>query len=229
DMAARAFKSMQRSAIKGARTNQVVSIGDKEDLESLDMQHVEGAGRYSLTNILKNIASGTGRPASFLTQETLAEGFGEGTEDAKQIAQFIDRLRIEMNPAYIFMDNIVQRRAWNPLFYKQIKQKYPEKYGKLSYAAAFQSWQDAWAPSWPNLLTEPDSEKAKASQAKIDSAVKIATLLLPSVDPETKADICGWLADTVNEEKDFYRTALILDEEAIASYKPEPLDMGDED
>jgi hypothetical protein len=160
-------------------------------------------------------------PAQILNQETLAEGFGEGSEDAKQIARYVDRLRIEMNPAYEFMDKIVMRRAWNPEFYREVIQKrYPEQYAGLSYQAALQEWMDAWEPSWPNLLTEPDSEKAKAAQAKLDSAQKIAETLFKVADPENKAAIADWLAGIVNEQDGFYSSQLLIDSESIASYEP---------
>jgi len=223
NMAARAFKNMQRMAIKGARTNNVVSIGIEEAIASLNMEHVHTAGEYSRDNILKNIATAAGQPASLLNQETLAEGFGEGSEDAKTIARYIDRVRIEMNPAYDFMDSIVQRRAWNPTFYAEMQKKYPERYAGVNYETAFRDWQDAFTAVWPNLLTEPDSEKAKASQAKLDSATKLAeTILSADPGPETKAEVCGWLADVANDEKEFYSSPLIIDTDTIAAYEPMP-------
>ena len=231
NMAARAFKQMQRLAIKGARTNNVISIGKEEKLESLNLEHVAQAGEYSRDNILKNIATAAGQPASLLNQETLAEGFGEGTEDAKNIARYIDRVRIEMNPAYEFMDAIVQRRAWNPRFYAEMQRKFPEKYADLKYETAFREWQDAFTATWPNLLTEPDSEKAKASQSRLDSATKLAqTILSANPGPETKAEVCAWLAEVANEETEFYSAPLLIDAEAIASYEPMPAveGMGDD-
>ncbi len=231
DRVATAFKNMQRSAIQGARTNNVLSIGESEDLASLNLEHVHDAGEYTRRNILVNIATAAGQPAQFLTQETLAEGFGEGSEDAKQIAQYVDRVRIEISPAYEYMDNIVQRRAWNPVFYQEVQRLFPERYGDVPYKVAFQEWQDAWEPKWPNLLTEPDSEKAKASQSKLDSAVKIATAILGAQPgPETKAAVCAWLADVANDEKEFYSSQLLIDEDAIAEYEPElPAEaMGDD-
>jgi hypothetical protein len=231
NMAARAFKSMQRMAIKGARTNSILSIGETEDLASLNMEHVHTAGEYSRNNILKNIATAAGQPASLLNQETLAEGFGEGSEDAKTIARYVDRVRIEMNPAYDFMDGIVQRRAWNPVFYAEMQKKYPERYAGMSYEAAFRDWQDAFTVTWPNLLTEPDSEKAKASQAKLDSAAKIAQVIMAAdVGQETKAEVCAWLADVANDEKEFYSSPLVIDADAMAAYEPmqEAGAMGDD-
>jgi len=220
DKVGQAFKSMQRTAIKGATNANVLQIGETEDLASLNFEHVHSAGEYSRGNILKNIATASGRPAQFLTQETLAEGFGEGSEDAKQIARFIDMLRIEMNPAYEFMDNIVMRRAWSPDFYKGIQKKYPERYGKLSYTAALHEWIDSFSPSWPNLLMEPDSEKAKANQLKLESAIKLADSIMKVADPETKGAVCAWLADVVSDQKDFYSSPLLIEADDIASYEP---------
>ena len=117
------------------------------------------------------------------------------------------------------------------MFYQEVQRLFPERYGRVPYKVAFEEWQDAWSPKWPNLLTEPDSEKAKASQAKLDSAVKIAqTILAAQPGPETKAAICAWLADVANDEKEFYSSQLLIDEDAIAEYEPEmPAEaMGDD-
>ncbi len=216
DMVARAFKAMQRSAIRGARTNNVLTIGESEDLASLDLEHVATAGEYSRRNIIKNIATGSGMPAQLLSQESLAEGFGEGSEDAKQIAVFIDEMRREMNPIYAFMDKLVQYRAWNPVFYEDIQRRYPQDYGSLSYKAAFHKWSDSFVAKWPNLLTEPDSEKSKASQAKVDSATKLAqAILAANPGAKTKAAVCEWLASVVSEEDDFYSTPLLIEAEDV--------------
>ncbi|MGC9239814.1 MAG: hypothetical protein ACP5D5_09145 [Acidithiobacillus sp.] len=230
DRAALSFKRMQRAAIGGARTNNVLSIGESEDLASLNLEHVREAGEYTRRNILVNIATAAGQPAQFLTQETLAEGFGEGSEDAKQIAQYIDRVRFEMGPAFEFMDRLVQRRAWNPVFYEEIQRRFPEQYGGVPYAVAFQDWCDAFTATWPNLLTEPDSEKAKAAQSRLESATKLATTLLSAPIPqETVGAICQWLADVANDEKEFYSSPLLIDGEEIAEHEPLPADPIEED
>jgi hypothetical protein len=232
DMAARVFKGMQRQSIKGAKTFNVVSIGENESLESLNLEHLEGAGRYSRENILKNIATGAGMPAALLNQETLTSGFGEGTEDAKQIARYIDRVRIEMDTAYQFMDRIVQRRAWNPIFYEEIKRSFPETYGDLEYEAAFRMWSDAFDAQWPNLLSEPESEKQKGVQARLQAATDLFKTIAPSLDPENKARAIMWLVDVANAEEETFSNPLVLDEDAIAQYEPpilqgtEPNDTG---
>ncbi len=161
DQRARSFFGFKREAIKGAKTGNVVSIGIDENVESVDLKNLRDAAEFARNNILKNIATAANMPASMINLETLAEGFGEGTEDAKNIAAFIDTIRMEMRPLYKFFDEIVMRRAWNPEFYASMQRKYPEQYGDMPYETAFYAWKNAFKATWPNLLTEPDSEKVK--------------------------------------------------------------------
>ena len=50
-------------------------------------------------------------PAILLNSETFTRGFGEGTEDAKAVAQYIDDVRKDLQPLYDFFVRIVQYRA----------------------------------------------------------------------------------------------------------------------
>jgi hypothetical protein len=111
--------------LKEAKTDTVISIAA---VEALDLKNIDGAYGMARKDILENIAAGDDMPAKILIDETFAEGFGEGTEDAKNIAQFINRVRIGMNPLYEFFDKIVQYRAWNEDFYGVIQGNFPEMY-----------------------------------------------------------------------------------------------------
>ncbi|MDE2104585.1 MAG: hypothetical protein KGL39_45540 [Patescibacteria group bacterium] len=228
DKIALGFASLKRRAIQGAKTSNVVQIGIDEDLASLNLEHVHTAGEYSRNNILKNIATASGMPAALLNEETLTEGFGEGSEDAKQIARYIDRVRIDLKPAYQFLDAITMRRAWNEDFYAQLQKDFPAQYGKLTYEAAFQQWKEAFTATWPNLLSEPDSEKAKGSESRVKAAGEIVDRILPSCDPDNKAKVLDWLAQVANNEKDFFPEPLELDLEALRDYEPPMPQPGDE-
>ncbi len=229
DRRALSWFSLKREAIKGAKTGNVVQIGVEEDLNSIDLDHVHTAGEYSRNNCLKNIALASGMPAVLLNEETLTSGFGEGTEDAKQVARYIDRVRIEIDPAYQFLDAICQRLAWNEEFYAEIQRKYPEQYRNLSYEAAFLDWKDGFSAEWPNLLTEPDHEKAKAAESRIKTATDVADRLIAIADPENKAIIAEWLAGVVNNEKELANNPLMLDIEALAAYEPPMMQLGEPD
>lgn len=211
----------KRQNLKSAVNGNVLTIGNEEDINSLNFQNLEGAGRFARENALKNIAVGAGgMPAPLLHMETLTEGFGEGVEDAKQIARFIDRIRIEMHALYSAMDAIVQRRAWTPDLYESIKRDYPE-YRKTPYETAFYQWRNAFHAEWPNLLTQPDSEKFEVEKVRFEAVVGLVEVVAPLVaDPENRAALATWAADQANNRKDLFSSPLILDEKAMVEYQP---------
>jgi hypothetical protein len=219
DQRARNWFGLKRQALKGAKTGNVISIGVTESIESVDLKNLRDAAEFSRNNCIKNISTAAKMPASMLYQETLTEGFGEGSEDAKIIARFIDRMRIEMQPDYRFMDEIVMRRAWSPEFYKIIQRKYAE-YQSVPYETAFYEWKNAFTATWPNLLVEPDSEKAKIDDVVMKSAISLYEVVSPQLDPPNKARATIWLAEVANERKNLFSNPLELDEEALASYVP---------
>jgi hypothetical protein len=223
DQRARQWFGFKRQALKGAKTGNVISIGIDENIESVDLKNLRDAAEFSRNNCIKNISTAAKMPASMLYQETLTEGFGEGSEDAKIIARFIDRMRIEMNPDYRFMDEIVMRRAWSPEFYKIIQRKYAE-YLTVPYETAFYEWKNAFTAKWPNLLVEPDSEKAKIDDVVMKSAISLYEVVSPQLDQPNKARATIWLAEVANERKNLFSNPLELDEEALAAYvPPEPV------
>jgi len=223
DQRTRTWFGLKRQALKGAKTGNVISIGLTESIESVDLKNVKDAAEFSRNNCIKNISTAAKMPASMLYQETLTEGFGEGSEDAKIIARFIDRMRIEMNPDYRFMDEIVMRRAWSPEFYKIMQRKYAE-YQSVPYETAFYEWKNAFTAKWPNLLVEPDSEKAKVDDVIMKSAIALYEVASPQLDPVNKARATIWLAEVANERKNLFSTPLELDQDALESYvPPEPM------
>lgn len=220
DKVVRAFYAAKRQLIKDSKTNQVLSIGESEAIESLNLMNLDKAGEYARTNIIKNIATGADMPALLLLEETLAQGFGEGSEDAKQVAWYIDTIRKDAAPIYRFFDDIVMRIAWNPIWYKSIQKKYPSEYGKKDYTTAFYEWKNAFTATWPNLIVEPDSEKAKTDDIVTKAVLSLVEVMAPQLDPDNKARLLCWAADQYNGRKTFEAIPLELDEEAIASYEP---------
>jgi hypothetical protein len=219
DQRTRSWFGLKRQALKGAKTGNVISIGLTESVESVDLKNVRDAAEFSRNNCIKNISTAAKMPASMLYQETLTEGFGEGSEDAKIIARFIDRMRIEMNPDYRFMDEIVMRRAWSPEFYKIIQRKYAE-YLSVPYETAFYEWKNSFTATWPNLLVEPESKKVEVDDVVMKSAIALYEVASPQLDPVNKARATVWLAEVANERKNLFSNPLELDEDALASYVP---------
>lgn len=212
---------IKRAFLREAQTGQVLSIGTEEEIETLNMQNVDGAGAYSRTNILKNVATSADMPAKLLENETLVEGFGEGTEDAKNIARYIERMRIWMDPVYRWFDNVVQYRAWNPVLYKQIQDKYPEEYGNRDLQDAFSQWRQSFAAIWPSFLIEPESEQIKKEDVKLQALVAVVQTLLPQLDPVNQAACIGWLADNIGDNKRLFQHELTLDLERLRDHLEE--------
>ena len=211
----------KRQLVKEAETDNVLSISatDNEAIETLNMQNLDGAFGMARKDILENIAVSADMPAMLLNQETFAEGFADGTEDAKAVARYIDRVRVQMQPLYDFFDKITMYRAWSPEFYKTIQNEFPE-YENVPYTKAFFDWCNSFQAKWPSLLTEPDSEKVKVDDVKLKAAVAIVEALLPALDPDNKATVIEWLADNLNDMKFLFTSPLVLDIEAIATYVP---------
>jgi len=215
-----AFGGMKRRMLQGGRTNNVLSIDIDENVESLDLKNIKDASEFARNNILKNIAASAPMPASMLNDETLASGFGEGSEDAKAIATFIDGFRREMDSIYRFFDKLVRHIAWNPDFYASIQRKYPEQYADVPYETAMVDWTNAFKAEWPNLLTEPDSKLAEKSDVVMKSAIALFEVLKPCLDPVNTASAAGWLADIANGQPMLKDTPLNLDLQLIEEYEP---------
>jgi len=208
--------SFKRQLLKEAKTDNVISINIDESVEALDLKNIDGAFSMARKDVLENIAAGDDMPAKILIDETFAEGFGEGTEDAKNIAQYVNRIRVWLNPLYAFFEKIVQYRAWNEDVYENIKANFPEIKG--SYDTAFTEWQASFRAEWPNLLEEPDSEKSKVEDVKLKAVVAMTEVLLPEMDPENKARVLQWACDNFNEFKLLFGTPLELDTDALADF-----------
>jgi hypothetical protein len=203
--------SFKRSVIKEAETGNVINITPEEAVESLNMQNLEGPHVLARRNILENIANAVDMPVKLLTQESFAEGFGEGSEDAKAVARYMDRLRETMDPVYRYLDRIVMHRAWTPEFYAMLKRKFPEKYDKTTYKEAFYEWVNSYQATWPSYLREPDSDQVKVDDTKMKAAIAIYQILEFSFDPENKARLIQWIADAITNNKLLYSSPLNLD------------------
>lgn len=211
---------IKRGYLQGGATGNVLSIDVDEDIASLDLKNVNEGMTVSRDNIIANIAASADIPALLLKDEALSNGFASGDQDAMAISQYIDGIRDEMRTLYEFFTKVVQHRAWNEDLFESIKNKYPEEYGSMSYKQAFYMWQDEFSGDWESLVQEPESERIKTEQVKMQSIIEIARTLLPIADPENKARIVDWVSDNVNDNQTMFRSSLVIDSEALAAYEP---------
>jgi hypothetical protein len=170
-------------------------------------------------NILENVAASVPQPAKMLNSESYAEGFGEGTEDAKEVVRYINQERQAVKPVYDFFDPIVMRLAWTEDFFKTI-QADVEEYRGMSYAEAFYKWKNAFSAEWPNLLEEPESKLVEVDKIKNESIISALDSLLPQLDPKNKARLIEWAANNLNESKHLFSSPLNLDYDDLENYEP---------
>jgi methionine-rich copper-binding protein CopC len=219
DNAMQKLAGIKRNLLKEGRTGNVLSISIEEAIETLNMQNADVAMTTARKNAIENTASAAKMPAKLLLEESYAEGFGEGTEDAKNTARYIGGVRKEMQPLYDFFDPIVMRRAWNPEFYKRVQAEFPQ-YKNVPYTKALYDWINAFHAEWPNLIEEPESERMKVEDTKFKSAVALYEVLAPGLDPENKATLTEWVASNANESKLLFPQPLVLDMDALLEYVP---------
>lgn len=210
---------LKREVIKVASNYGVISIGHEDAIESLNLQNIDGAVKMARSNILENIAVAADMPAKILNAETFAEGFGEGTEDAKNVARYIDRVRTWMQPLYDFLDRIVMYAAWDEEFYAEIQAEFPDYQGK-SYSEAFFEWKKSFTATWPDLLAPDAEQRAKEDDVKLKALIATGEVLLPICDPDNRARVVEWIAGNLNDLKTIFTSPLELDYEALASYEP---------
>ncbi len=217
----------KRQMLQSAATDNVLGITTDEDIESLNLQNIDGAGKFARDNVLKNIAAATDMPAVLLDQETYASGMAEGSEDMKAVAQYIDSIRGDMGLAYEFMDNVVQHIAWNEDFYASIQSEFPE-YRKVKYERAFQDWQRNFQATWPSFLREEPSKQVETENTKQKAIIAFMQVTMPVLGPKNRANLLMWAQDNLNANKNMFSTELQFDEDEIIEFSanavPEPND-----
>jgi hypothetical protein len=219
DRAMAVLQGIKRNVVKEAQTNNVINITPEEDITTLDLMNVDKALAGPRKNILENVAASVPQPAKMLNSESYAEGFGEGTEDAKEVVRYINQERQAVKPVYDFFDPIVMRLAWTEDFFKTI-QADVEEYRGMSYAEAFYKWKNAFSAEWPNLLEEPESKLVEVDKIKNESIISALDSLLPQLDPKNKARLIEWAANNLNESKHLFSSPLNLDYDDLENYEP---------
>lgn len=217
---------LKRDVVREAVLGNVISISsaDNESIETLNMQNLDGAYGMARTNILKNIATAADMPAQLIENETMVSGFGEGTEDAKNIAKYVDRHREEMEPLYSWFDKIVMYLAWTPEFFETLQDMFPDAYGASNFEAEFTRWRNSFTSKWPSLLVEPDSEKAKAAKVKLEGVISALQNLGPMLDPFGKAKLVQWAVDEINSIDFLFSSRFELDFDALLSWTEEQME-----
>ncbi|WP_027798257.1 anti-CBASS protein Acb1 family protein [Paraburkholderia dilworthii] len=219
DRAMAVLQGVKRNVVKEAQTNNVINITPEEAIETLNLLNADGALTTARKNILENIAAAVPQPAKLLNSESYAEGFGEGSEDAKEVVRYIDNERLSVEPLYKFFERIVMRLAWTPEFYATVQADMP-KYKGMSYNEAFYEWSNSFEATWPSLLVEPESKLVEVEKVKFETLVSALEILLPALDPNNQARAIEFFANNMNESKHLITNPLVLDYDELREYVP---------
>lgn len=218
------FNQKKREILKQAKLGNVINIGHDDAIETLNMQNLEAPMIAARKNVLENIATAADMPAVILNQETFAEGFGEGTEDAKAVVRWLDNFRREMQPIFRFFDRIVMYRAWTPEFFQSIQARFPAEYGALTYDQAFYRWANSFKATDPSLMEEPESEKVEVEKVKFEAANSAVQLWADKLDPTNLADLMEWYCDVINSTEYLFPSPLNLDPALAAAHMQEEIE-----
>ena len=215
------MSALKRWMLKLGGNGDVLQVGQHDKIESLDMQNLEKPLDTARKHILENIAAAADMPAILLNNETFTNGFGEGKEDAKYVAQYIDDVRKELQPLYDFFVRIVQHRAWSPAFFDALKNDIPE-YRKMTWPVAFSAWINSFEYAWPSSLKEPESEKVKVDETRFKAITEMLAVLLPQFtgDPENRAALIQWACENASMNKHLFANPLDLDYEGVELNPP---------
>ncbi|HBQ7496731.1 TPA: DUF1073 domain-containing protein [Klebsiella pneumoniae] len=215
------LSGIKRMMLKRGKTGEVLQIGDGDNIESIDLSNLEKPLDSARKHILENAAAAADMPAIILNSETFAQGFGEGTEDARAVAVYIDNIREWLDQLYAFFIRVCQYRAWSIEFFQSLRADFPEL--KNTYSLYFASWINNFEYRWPPSLKEPDSEKVKVDETRFKAIVSMLEVLLPQVntDEENRALLIEWAQANANANENLFPQRLDLDIDSLKANRPQ--------
>ncbi|HBZ4088916.1 anti-CBASS protein Acb1 family protein [Klebsiella pneumoniae] len=215
------LSGIKRMMLKRGKTGEVLQIGANDSIESIDLSNLEKPLDSARNHILENIAAAADMPAIILNSETFAQGFGEGTEDARAVAVYIDNIREWLDPLYDYFIRICQYRAWSIEFFQSLRADFPDL--KNTYSLYFASWINNFEYRWPPSLKEPDSEKVKVDETRFKAIVSMLEVLFPQVntDDENRALLIEWAQANANANENLFPQRLDLDIDSLKANRPQ--------
>lgn len=215
-----ALGGIKRMMLKRGKTGEVLQIGEKDSIESIDLSNLEKPLDSARNHILANIAAAADMPAILLNSETFTKGFGEGTEDAKAVAVYVDDIRRWLDTVYEFFVRVCQYRAWSITFFQSLRADFPEL--KDTYSVYFASWINNFEYRWPSSLKEPESEKVKVDEMRFKAIVSMLEVLLPQLtaDPENRATFIKWACENANTNENLFPQRIDLDYDMLLENPP---------
>lgn len=214
------LSGIKRMMLKRGKTGEVLQIGDQDTIESIDLNNLDKPLDSVRNHILANIAAAADMPAIILNSETFTQGFGEGTEDAKAVAVYVDDLREWLETLYDYFIRICQYRAWSIEFFQSLRADIPEI--KDTYSLYFSKWINNFEYRWSSSLKEPESEKVKVDEIRFKAIVSTLETLLPQLtsDPDNRATLIEWACENANANEHLFPQRLNLDYDSLIDNPP---------
>ncbi|MEG0870371.1 MAG: DUF1073 domain-containing protein [Hafnia sp.] len=214
------LSGIKRMMLKRGKTGEVLQIGDQDTIESIDLNNLDKPLDSVRNHILANIAAAADMPAIILNSETFTQGFGEGTEDAKAVAVYVDDLREWLETLYEYFIRICQYRAWSIEFFQSLRADIPDI--KDTYSQYFSKWINNFEYRWPSSLKEPESEKVKVDDIRFKAIVSTLETLLPQLtsDPDNRATLIEWACENANANEHLFPQRLNLDYDSLIDNPP---------
>ncbi|WP_321948084.1 hypothetical protein [Burkholderia cenocepacia] len=186
--------------VKRALNGSVLAIETEESIETLNMQNTSDAMTTARNNVISNIATALDAPAVILQNDVLSNGFGEGKEDSKVIAQYVERYRNELEHIFEWVTPRIQTIAWTEEWYASFQLGNPS-YKEIPYKSAVNYWRNRMEFKWPNYLVEPDSEKVRREEASFNAYIKLFETLQAGASSETRRSMAQTLLDLANSDE----------------------------
>lgn len=209
----------KRAVVKLARTGGVISIGQGDEIESLNLQNIDGALNAARDNIISDIATGSDVPAILIKEEAFSKGWSEGSEDSKAISQYIDGIRQQIEPVMDYFERLVQYIAWNEDFFNALKNDFPEIITD-DYHTTFHMWRREFSATWQELVEESPDKRRESDSKVIQQATALYTALTETIDPENRAQVAEWLTSIVSATQTYGEVPLIIDINSLSKYIP---------
>ncbi len=211
---------LKRNLLKRGMNGDVLSIGVDDDIQSLNLQNIDGAMTTARDNIISDVAAATDVPAILIKDESFAKGLASGDQDMLAVVQYIDGIRTQAQPLFDFFDRIVMYRAWNAEFFVALQNEYPEELKGRAYLDWFYETCDLFEAEWESLIQEDDSVRTERNSKKLDAVQKFLGTTLAVADPVNKGNLLAWAAEVINDMPELFSATLTIDPDAMANYEP---------
>ncbi|PIJ48951.1 hypothetical protein BL250_16580 [Erwinia sp. OLTSP20] len=211
----------KRENVKISENEGVLSIGTKDDIESLNLQNIDKALSTARDNIISDISAGSDVPAILIKEEAFSNGFGEGKEDSKAISQYVDGVRQVIEPVMDYFERLVRYIAWNEDFYISLKNDYPDIITE-DYQTTFRMWEREFDAGWQELVEESPDKRRESDSKVVQQAGALFSIMAQQLDPENRAMAAEWLASVTNATETYGDSPMIIDKEALSKYQPPP-------